>query len=109
MVISDRRFVAQVRGGPRNLPHKFDDVGCAARWLTKQSWAGEPKTKVWVARLKDGAWLDARTARYEGGKTSPMGFGFGAVDATTGDGATGGVDFDELQRSVLAMDQRRAH
>ena len=106
MVISDRHFAAQVRGGPRNTAYKFDDVGCAVRWLEKQPWAAEPGTRVWVARLSDGAWLDAKGARYVGGKTSPMGFGFGAVDAATGGEA---IDFNELQRTVLAMDQHRAH
>lgn len=97
MVISDRHFAAEVRGGPRNAVAKFDDVGCAIRWLSKQSWANEPGTRVWVARHADGAWVDAKTARYVAGKTSPMGFNFGAVDPS-GEG----VDFETLKEQVLA-------
>jgi nitrous oxide reductase accessory protein NosL len=97
MVISEHGFAAQVRGGPRSDVFKFDDIGCAVKWLAKQPWANEPATKVWVARQADGTWLDARTARYEAGKTSPMGFNFGAVDP-----GTTGLSFDEMKARVLA-------
>ena len=33
MVISDRRFAAELRGGPDNTVFKFDDPGCLAFWL----------------------------------------------------------------------------
>jgi copper chaperone NosL len=60
MVISDRHFAAQVRGGPKNAVAKFDDVGCAMKWLDQQPWADDPATTVWVARASDGAWIDVR-------------------------------------------------
>jgi nitrous oxide reductase accessory protein NosL len=97
MVISEQHFAAQVRGGPRSDAFKFDDVGCAVKWLAKQPWSGDGTTKVWVARHTDGAWLDARTARYVEGKTSPMGFGFGAVDP-----GPAGLSFDDMKARVLA-------
>lgn len=98
MVISDRHFAAQVRGGPKNAVAKFDDVGCAMKWLETQPWADEPTTKVWVARVSDGAWLDGKVARYVSGKTSPMGFNFGAVDP----GAAGN-DFSTQRAAVRAF------
>ena len=101
MVISDRHFAAQVRGGPKNAVAKFDDVGCAMKWLDQQPWADEPATKVWVARVSDGAWLDGRTARYVSGKTSPMGFNIGAVDP----GAEGN-DFSTQRAAVRAFAQQ---
>jgi nitrous oxide reductase accessory protein NosL len=101
MAISDRHFAAAVRGGPRNEAFKFDDIGCALQWLAKQPWGREGQVKIWVARHRDGEWLDARAARYLGGKTSPMGFNYAAVDATEG-----GVDFEELKRLVLAAGHR---
>jgi hypothetical protein len=33
MVISDRRFAAEMRGGEKNIVFKFDDIGCAVFWL----------------------------------------------------------------------------
>ncbi len=80
MVISDPHYAAQVRGGPRHDVTKFDDVGCALKWLDTQPWADDPKTELWVARRTDGAFIDGRTARYVPGPPTPMGFNFGAVD-----------------------------
>ena len=101
MVISDRHFAAQVRGGPRGDVAKFDDVGCAVRWLDAQPFAGDPATRIWVARQSDGVFIDARTARYGAGATTPMGYGFGASD--TGDG----VDFETMRSRVRAVAERR--
>lgn len=36
MVISDRRFAGEIRGGPDNTVFKFDDPGCLAFWLRKK-------------------------------------------------------------------------
>lgn len=97
MVISDRHFAAEVRGGPKDAVTKFDDIGCAVKWLDKQPWASEPGTKIWVARQADGQWLDAKTAKYVAGKTSPMGFGFGAVDSGEG------ITFEALREQVRSV------
>lgn len=98
MVISDPHFAAQVRGGPKQQVFKFDDLGCAMKWLDEQPWADEPATKVWVARHADGEWLDGKTAHYVAGKTSPMGFNFSAVDGTEP-----GADFSTQRATVRAF------
>ena len=36
MVISDRRFAVEIRGGHRNDAFKFDDIGCAATWRVEK-------------------------------------------------------------------------
>ena len=102
MVISERHFAAQVRGGPKSAVAKFDDVGCALKWLDQQPWADEPATKLWVAHQGDGHWLDAKTARFQPGKSSPMGFGYGAVEA-----GGEGVDFDTLRDGVRGFLRRK--
>jgi nitrous oxide reductase accessory protein NosL len=102
MVISDRHFAAQVRGGPKAAVAKFDDLGCAMKWLDKQPWADEPATQLWVARQADGVWLDGKTAHYVAGKTSPMGFNFGAVDP-----ATPGNDLATQRAAVRALANRK--
>lgn len=103
MALSDRHFAAQVRGGPKHKAFKFDDIGCAAEWLKKQPWSNEPATEIWVMDYNNGKWLDARQARYIGGKTSPMAYGYAA---TSGD-APGTIDFTELSRRVLAKENRQ--
>lgn len=101
MIISDRLFAAEVRGGPRQHTFKFDDVGCAAAWLATQPYAADPATRIWVTRLSDGAWVNAREAHYLGGKTSPMGYGFGAVDANDP-----GVGFEAMRKQVSTTSSR---
>lgn len=100
MVISDQRFAAEIRGGPRNAWVKFDDLGCAVSWLDRQPWAKDASTQIWVKRLSDGAWVDARAAHYVTGKTSPMGYGFGALGP-----AEPGLTFEALQDQVRAKGQ----
>ena len=103
MALSDRHFAAQVRGGPKHQAFKFDDIGCVVEWLKKQPWAGDATTEIWVMDYHSGKWIDARQARYIGGKTSPMAYGYAA---TAGD-APGTIDFAELSRRVLAKENRQ--
>jgi hypothetical protein len=104
MVISDRRYAAELRGGPKDEALKFDDIGCAVIWARNLAWAEDPKTRFWVAssvgQAQDGGplWLDARQARYLAGKSSPMGYGFGAVVASGADA----VDFATMRNRVFA-------
>ncbi len=97
MIISDPRFAAQVRGGPQQQSYKFDDIGCVVFWLKAQAWGNDPATKIWVMGGEN-KWLDARAARYIGGRTSPMGYNF----AATRDVAAGSLDFEEMRQHILA-------
>ena len=99
MAVSDRHYAAQVRGGPKNQAYKFDDLGCAITWLKKQPWGDDPGTEIWVADFHDGIWLNARTAHYIGGKTTPMAYGFGA----SRDAVQGSISFDEARKRVLSL------
>jgi hypothetical protein len=75
MLVSDRRYAAEVVtvDGTRVF---FDDPGCMATWLAE----GRGQARhAWV-HTGAGAWVDARTARYARGQSSPMGFGFAPDD-----------------------------
>jgi nitrous oxide reductase accessory protein NosL len=102
MVLSDRRFAAQVRGGPQDASFKFDDIGCAAFWLAAQPWGRDSAARIWVADVASRGdavrWLDARRAQYVGGKSSPMGYDFAAVALPQ----PGSVDFETMREHVLA-------
>ncbi len=100
MVLSDRHFAAQVRGGPKNKAYLFDDLGCAVHWLQKQKW-GET-AKIWVTDYRNGKWLDARTAHYVAGQITPMDFEFGAVAELI----KGSVDFATAKAKMLAKKQK---
>ncbi len=106
MVISDRRFAGQIRGGPDNAVFKFDDPGCMAVWLkekaAKHPWAADAATRMWVADFESRSreemqWLDPRRAYYVA-RTSPMGFNFAAVKAPQ----AGAIDFNDMSQHVLA-------
>lgn len=101
MVLSDRHYAVQVRGGPKKQAFKFDDLGCAIHWLKDQPWANEPATEIWVVDYRSGKWLDARSARYVSGKTTPMAYGYGA----TGEAIPGSIGFEEVRKRLLAMDR----
>jgi len=102
MAISDRRFAAEVRGGPQDQVFKFDDIGCVVFWLKEQAWGNEANVRLWLAdaaskpdRLN---WLDPRQARFVGGKTSPMGYNFAAYGAVDGNS----LSFEQMREQVLA-------
>ncbi|HTZ00047.1 MAG TPA: hypothetical protein VMB75_09435 [Rhodocyclaceae bacterium] len=97
MVISDRRFAAEARS-PEGAVAKFDDIGCAVFWLKDKPW-GE-QARLWVADAagKGGRWLDARTAQYIGGRTSPMGYNFAAAAHPE----PGSLGFADLRQHLLA-------
>jgi copper chaperone NosL len=94
MVISDPRFAAQLRGGPRNETFRFDDIGCAAMFgvekRAQHPWLGDAAVCWWVAdTASEGKrWLDARQAHFVAGMHSPMGYDFGAF-ATAQPGSVG--------------------
>lgn len=108
MVISDRRFAAELRGGPQKTSFKFDDIGCLVFWMQGKAaefpWMADAATRLWVAdaasKLNETVrWLDVRQARYVGGRTSPMGYNFAAVTANE----AGALDFPALQTRLLAQ------
>lgn len=98
MVVSDRKYAAQVRGGPKRKAHHFDDIGCAVFWLKDQPWGREPGVEIWVTDYRGGQWLDATQACYVGGKTTPMYYGYGA----SAEPVPGCVSFEDMRREVLA-------
>jgi nitrous oxide reductase accessory protein NosL len=105
MVLSDRHFAAQVRGGPKNKAYLFDDLGCAVHWLKKQPWGEDETTQIWVTDYRNGNWLNARTAYYVGGQITPMDFDFGAVPESV----EGSVDFDTAKTQMLKKKKKPRH
>ena len=101
MVISDRRFAAEVRGGPQNDVFKFDDIGCAVFWLAHQQFNEETaRVEFWINDYENpGQWLDARQAHYVAGKKSPMGYHYAAL----AEPEAGVVDYPEMKKRIIAL------
>ena len=106
MVISDRRFACQLRGGPDNTVFKFDDPGCLAFWLKEKTdkypWMADATTRIWIADFnsksrEEMTWLDPKRAQFIT-KTSPMGYNFAAVAMPM----PGSLDFADMRQHILA-------
>lgn len=105
MVLSDRNFAAEVRGGERKEIFKFDELGCALHWLEKQTWKNDLKVEVWVKDFQTQQWLDARKAFYLPNQTTPMDYGF----AATSKSGENTVDFEVAKKAILAKTNRHSH
>lgn len=98
MIIDERRFAAEVRGGPKNRITKFDDIGCAIHWLKQMAWDDEQVSEIWVTDHENGRWIDARQARFVLGPRSPMGYDYAALAETREASAS----FPEVRRSIAS-------
>jgi hypothetical protein len=105
MAISDPRFAAQIRMGAGRRVEHFDDVGCALAWLDALGDDAPLAQEIWVRDARGDAWLDARSAHYEAGHTTPMGYGFAALP----DAGEGARDLEEVRKAIREQeDERRA-
>lgn len=105
MVLSNPRFVAEVRWFPKgrhSKVKKFDDVGCATLWLDGQPFRDDPKTEIWVADYRNTKWIDARTAYYVALNSSPMEYGLGAQS----DPAEGALDFEQAKAHIREIEEK---
>ena len=104
MIISDKRFASQLRGGPKDTVFKFDDIGCAATWLAEKHkeypWMTDASTHLWVADFAHPGkvWLAAQAAHYLSGKTSPMGYNYAAY----ADAQSGSISFDAMGQKTAS-------
>lgn len=105
MMISDRRFAAQLRD-PQGQPHRFDDIGCALNWLHLQSYATNPAVPIWVNDYQTPeTWLVARDAQFLRGFLSPMNYGFAALATSHPDA----ISFAAMRQTVLELGQLECH
>ena len=79
MHVGEPRFAAQVQLADGQVAN-FDDPGCMVRYLDERRPAVHA---VYVHHLSDERWLLLRDAAFLAGQTTPMGYGLGAVDAST--------------------------
>lgn len=104
MIISDRRFAVEIKGGPKDTVFKFDDIGCAATWRVEKiedyPWMTASDTRFWVAAYPGGGkiWLDPQTAHFQSGHTSPMGYNYAAFASAQADSISY-VDVQKLTSS----------
>ncbi len=83
MVVSERKFAAEVIDPRSDKVYKFDDIGCAVLWLEEERipWADE--AVIWVTDASTGEWLNARKALYTDDSITPMAYGIAAFSDKT--------------------------
>jgi nitrous oxide reductase accessory protein NosL len=102
MLISEPRFAAQVRLGPREVA-RFDDFGCAALWLDAHGGAAAAR-EFWAMDAEGDEWLDARRAFYRAGQRTPMAYGLAALRERE----PGALDFEGALGALRERERERA-
>jgi hypothetical protein len=103
MILSDRRFAAQLRYTQDPSVRHFDDLGCALLAWDEREAEGVVPQEVWVRDREGQSWLDARSTRFREDPHTPMGYGFAAVGAAH----EGGLDLESVRRRVRELEHER--
>jgi len=104
MVLSDRKFSAQVLHPDTGRKFAFDDIGCVILWFKEDRIEWADRAVIWVNDAKTGEWIDARKAWYDVENITPMAYGFGAH--LTKESIIQGqeiIDFNEVTRRVIKI------
>ncbi|MDD3343132.1 MAG: hypothetical protein PHR87_06115 [Sulfurospirillaceae bacterium] len=104
MVLSDRKFSAQVINPENGRRYTFDDIGCVILWFKDDKITWSDKAVIWVNDARNGTWIDARSAWYDVENITPMAYGFGAhpTKEALHDGDEV-IDFAEMSRRVIKI------
>ena len=73
MVMSDRRFAAQVINPQNGRVYKFDDIGCVPLWFKEDKIAWKDDAVIWVIDVDTNKWINAKTAFYDAMSITPNG------------------------------------
>jgi hypothetical protein len=101
MVISEQRHAVQIRRLGARQTHAFDDLGCALLWLEEQGLmaGGGEGPEIWVNDSTADDWIDARSAQFEAGLSTPMDYGFGVAEH--------GISLGEVEARVRETERQR--
>ena len=83
MVVSERKYAAEIIDPKTNKAYKFDDIGCAVLWLEEEHIPWADKAIIWVTDASTGEWLNARKALYTDDSITPMAYGVAAFSSKT--------------------------
>lgn len=93
MHVGEPPFAAQATTKDGRV-HAFDDPGCLFLWIEEQH---PDLHSVFFRHHQEARWIARDRVAFVPVSPTPMGFGFGAVDAST----PGAIDHDECRRRCL--------
>ena len=81
MGLVDQRYTAQLINNWGEVIW-FDDIGCLAELMEDDEWnqISKDSIKIFIGHCETGKWLDAEKTFFRYGDTTPMGFGYGALN-----------------------------
>ncbi len=108
MVLSYRNHAVQISNPSTGKAYNFDDIGCALTWFEEEKITWKKDAKIWIADIKTGDWLDARTAYYNTGNLTPMGYGYGAHELVASiEKNEESIDFKEVEKRVISKLEKK--
>jgi copper chaperone NosL len=105
MVISDRGYAAQIVDTQREKAYMFDDIGCLVLWMDANPREWFESARIYVADSKTQEFIDAKTAYWTLGATTPMDFGLSA-SKTKPEAAT--LTFEEAKQEIFRSAEKKA-
>ena len=108
MVVSERRYAAEIIDPDSGKAYKFDDIGCAVLWLKEEHIPWSNRAKIWVTDAKSGKWIDARSAKYTDDSITPMAYGIAAFDDETFPKGHKALNFDEAIKKIEVIEEKNS-
>jgi nitrous oxide reductase accessory protein NosL len=106
MVVSERKYAAEIVDPKTNKVYKFDDLGCAVLWLKEEKIPWAKRAKIWVTDAKTGKWLDARKAIYTDDSITPMAYGIAAFSEKTFPKGHKALDFETVSKIIEKIEAK---
>ncbi|MGP1450461.1 MAG: hypothetical protein ACTTJS_04970 [Wolinella sp.] len=78
MIISEKNHALEVINKSERKRYYFDDIGCLALWVRDNKISWIPEAIIYVGEFNTGEWIDAKSALWVEGHTTPMAFGYAA-------------------------------
>ncbi len=98
MVISDRHYAAQIVDTRQEKAYMFDDIGCLVLWMDENPLDWFDSARIYVADSKSAEFIDAKTAYWTLGATTPMDFGLSASKTKP---ETKVLSFEEARKEIF--------
>jgi len=106
MVVSERKYAAEIVDPKTDKVYKFDDLGCAVLWLEEERIPWAKAARIWVTDAKTGEWLDARKARYTDDSITPMAYGVAAFSEKTFPKGHKMLNFEEVVKLIKKIEAK---